>query len=84
LGSVLLLWTGYGAAREAGLPEGARYLRLLIIGAIAGGLMLGVGGVLSQSYPLYMAAIGSAYGLTTALCWVALHFTLGKLLPAGW
>jgi hypothetical protein len=84
MGSLLLLATGYGAAREAQLPESTRYLRLVIIGAVAGALMLGVGGVLSQTYPFLLAGIGAAYGLTTAVCWIALHLVLGKLLPEGW
>ena len=68
-GSLLLLATAYAALAERGRPMIWRYAALIMIGAIGGGLMLGF---VSSGDGKY-TAMGSLYGLTTALCWVALH-----------
>jgi hypothetical protein len=68
-GSVLLLATAYAALKERGTPLGWRYAALIGLGILNGGLMLG----LISSSGLKYTAIGSFYGLTTALCWIALH-----------
>ena len=67
--SLLLLATTYAALAERSRPIVWCYAALIVIGALGGGLMLGfisIGGGKNT-------AIGSIYGLTTALCWIALH-----------
>jgi hypothetical protein len=77
MGSVFLLAPGYAAAREAGLPRPIRYALLLLIGAVAGALMLGVISLVTD--PLQGALMGAFYGSTTAVCWIVLHFGGKKL-----
>jgi drug/metabolite transporter (DMT)-like permease len=68
-GLLLLLATAYAALAERGRPVVWRYAALIVIGAIGGGLMLGF---VSRG-DSKNAAMGSFYGITTALCWIALH-----------
>ena len=68
-GSHLLLATTYAALAERGRPMVWRYAALIVIGAVGGGLMLGF----ISSGDGKNTAMGSFYGLTTALCWIALH-----------
>ncbi|WP_165357518.1 hypothetical protein [Sphingosinicella sp. CPCC 101087] len=68
-GSLLLLATADGALAEQGRPLIWRYAALVAIGVVGGGLMLGF----ISSGDGKNIAIGSFYGLTTALCWIALH-----------
>ncbi len=68
-GSLLLLATTYGALAEQGRPLIWRYTALVAVGVIGGGVMLGF----ISSGNGKNAAIGSFYGLTTAVCWIALH-----------
>lgn len=71
MGAILLLAPIYAAAREDGVSVGIRYARVLVAGALAGGLMLGLISALTD--PLRGAAIGAGYGVLTALCWIAIH-----------
>ncbi|VVS99176.1 membrane hypothetical protein [Sphingomonas sp. EC-HK361] len=68
-GSLFLLATAYGALAEQGRPMIWRYAALIAIGVVGGGLMLGF----ISSGDGKNTAIGSFYGLTTALCWIVLH-----------
>ncbi|MFN3944977.1 MAG: hypothetical protein ACK4K7_08605 [Allosphingosinicella sp.] len=68
-GSLLLLATAYAALAEQGRPLIWRYAALIAIGVVGGGLMLGF----ISSGDGKNTALGSFYGLTTALCWIALH-----------
>lgn len=65
----LLLTTAYGKLSEQGYPLHYRYVALVTIGLIVGGLMLGF---ISSNDGTYLA-LGSFYGAMTALCWIALH-----------
>lgn len=77
-GSLLLLSTAYAALAERGRPMVWRYAALTVVGAVGGGLMLGF---ISSGDSKY-AAIGSLYGSTTAVCWIALHaLTRPRLRP---
>lgn len=68
-GSLLLLATAYGALAEQGRPMIWRYAALIAIGVVGGGMVLGF----ISSGDGKNTAIGSFYGLTTALCWIVLH-----------
>jgi hypothetical protein len=68
-GSLLLLATAYGALAEQGRPLIWRYAALVTIGVVGGGVMLGF----ISSGDGKNTAIGSFYGLTTAVCWIILH-----------
>ena len=68
-GSLLLLATAYAALAEQGKSVGWRYAALIAIGVIGGGLMLSF----ISSGDGKNTAIGSFYGLITALCWITLH-----------
>ena len=73
MGSCLLLAPAYGLLSERGVPLAGRYVLLVIEGAIAGAIMLGlVSGAV---------VMGAFYGLTTAMCWVALHFMTKRVTP---
>jgi hypothetical protein len=69
IGSLLLLAPSYAALKEQGMPLGGRYALLCGIGLVGGFLILG----LISRGELWFAAMGSFFGLTTALCWIALH-----------
>jgi hypothetical protein len=79
-GSILLLSPLYAAAREGGVSVGGRYARLLIAGGVTGGLLLGF--ISHLTNPLKGTAIGAAYGVFTAICWVAVHATMKRLFAA--
>lgn len=68
-GSLLLLATAYGTLAEQGRPMIWRYGALIAIGVVGGAMILGF----ISSGDGKNTAIGSFYGLTTALCWIVLH-----------
>jgi hypothetical protein len=80
MGSLLLLAPIYAAALEGGVAVGGRYARLLIAGGVAGGLLLGF--ISLATNPLEGAAMGSAYGVLTATCWVVVHAVTKRLTDA--
>jgi len=68
-GSLLLLPTAYMALADQGRPLIWRYVALVAVGGVGGGVMLGV----TSGGDGKNAAIGAFYGLTTAVCWITLH-----------
>ena len=76
LGSTLLLAPAYGALKERGMPLAGRYLLLLLLGAAAGAIILGFISIGN----LEGALLGGFYGVTTAACWIALHFTSNRVV----
>lgn len=77
-GSILLLAPSYAAAREDGATVNQRYARLLIIGCVAGGLMLGFISLMTN--PLKAVGIGATYGALTALSWIAIHAATKRIV----
>jgi hypothetical protein len=51
------------------MPLLGRYILLLLLGAVAGGLMLGF-----IARDAHGVSMGAFFGVTTAGCWIALHF----------
>ena len=77
VGSCLLLAPAYGWARENGLAIEWRYITLLVIGAIAGGLFLALISLGIEDVPM-----GTLYGFATAMSWVALHFLTKRVFSS--
>ena len=75
LGALLLLAPGYGTMKERGIALTSRYLLLLLLGGMAGALMLAFISVGNADGPL----IGGFYGVMTSICWIVLHFVSGKI-----
>lgn len=67
--AILLLAPAYGGLKERGMPLLGRYLLVLLLGAIAGAMMLGFIFLHPEG-----AMLGGGYGLVTAVCWIILHF----------
>lgn len=54
-----------------------RYLRLLLVGAVGGAIMLAI--ISLGASPGEGALYGAAYGAITAICWIALHFATREI-----
>lgn len=77
MGSVFLLAPAYGAARQAGQSLARRYLRLLLVGAVGGAIMLAIMSL--GTSPGEGALYGVVYGVITATCWIVAHFATRKI-----
>jgi hypothetical protein len=60
------------------MPLSGRYILLLLLGAVAGTLMLGFIARDAQG-----ASMGAFYGVTTAGCWIVLHFLTKRAFSAS-
>ena len=81
IGAYLILWPMHATLARKMKSGFGRYVALILLGFLAGGLLLGltltIAGV-SHPKALDLALIGASYGGLTAIFWAVLHWAIGR------
>jgi hypothetical protein len=73
-----LVGCGYGALVQSGQSRASAYSAAIVLGTLAGALML-----LWTASPLKSAPLGAAFGLITSVCWTILDLAITSIWPVA-